>query len=290
MLGKLIKYDFKAISRTLLPLLLGVFGATILACISMKVNMSLPDYGDTSQVIRAITGLVSGLMLFAIIASIFICVIVIFQRYYRNFMKDEAYLTFTLPVTSTQHLWSKLITAFIWEIICTIAIIVCALIFAVFGTSPDSFMNTAVINGIGQGFSGLFGLLGGQGILYALEVIALMLVGSVFGIMQIFLAMTIGGMLAKKHKGLAAVGFYFAINIVVSIISTAITSIIAMRTSEVIVDSFDFATGNALESAGSVVARVVHPMLISYIVMFAVFSVGMFILCRYFLKNKLNVE
>ena len=41
---------------------------------------------------------------------------VLIVRYYRNLYGDEGYLMNTLPVTPAQHVWAKLICAFLWEL------------------------------------------------------------------------------------------------------------------------------------------------------------------------------
>ena len=45
---------------------------------------------------------------------------------------------------------------------------------------------------------------------------------------MLFLAVTIGSIVAKKHKILASVGFYYIINSIVSTIMTAFTMILSL--------------------------------------------------------------
>ena len=40
--------------------------------------------------------------------------VVMIQRFYKNVLGDEGYLTLTLPVNVHEILWSKLIVSFVW--------------------------------------------------------------------------------------------------------------------------------------------------------------------------------
>ena len=90
-------------------------------------------------------GLLAVVMVLAIIAACFLVFFIICAHFYRNLMTDEGYLTFTLPVKTSEILWSKLITAMLWTIISVVVIGLCVLMFvglstaASFGAMRNSF-------------------------------------------------------------------------------------------------------------------------------------------------------
>lgn len=142
-------------------------------------------------------------------------------RFYKRCFTDEGYLTFTLPVTNHQILLSSIINCIIGTLIVILtAALAAAIIFAMFLLAInsiqtilwadvwiawsevctqlwDSFVKNIDLFAI-LGFSGLFGALS--------EIILLML------------SVTIGSLIAKKHKILAAVGAYYGIGMVKSIV------------------------------------------------------------------------
>lgn len=55
-------------------------------------------------------------MSLAIIATAVATVVLRLRRFYFNMLKDEGYLTFTLPATVGQHIASKMIVCITWVI------------------------------------------------------------------------------------------------------------------------------------------------------------------------------
>ena len=115
MLSKLIKYDFKALSRVLWPTMAAVVGATLIAALCFLFDSRTIGNAD-SGLIQVIAAILAAIMMLAIIAASFLVFFVICAHFYRNLMTDQGYLTFTLPVKTTEILWSKLITAMLWKI------------------------------------------------------------------------------------------------------------------------------------------------------------------------------
>ena len=108
MLGKLIKHEFRATARLMLPLFLVVI---LLSCF-MRLTASVLALGDgRSFVLRLLSGLFSTGFVLSIFASLIFSVVMMVSRFYKNLMTDEGYLMFTLPVGVHSLLWSKLITA-----------------------------------------------------------------------------------------------------------------------------------------------------------------------------------
>ncbi len=292
MLGKLIKHDFSSLSRILLPTQLAVVGATIIAtagfAFNMRTDMMASMQGASAQFLRLITGFISVMMLLAIIASSFLIAFIIFQRFYKNFMCDEGYLTFTLPVTVNQLLWSKLITAMLWTIISGLVIFICVNIFFIFGTSTQHFANFEFYQHFGEFVRETVGILGGKLVLPCVEFVILVLISLAFSLLHVYLSLIIGGVVSQKHKLLAGIGFYFAINIAVGILSTLGQFLIS---GNFVQNMNSMPMGPmAASEAFSLVFDAMQPFLLFYIVLTAVLTAGFFALSHYLLKNKLNLE
>ena len=211
MLGKLIKHDFTSLSRVLFPTQLAVLAATILATLGFAFNIragfSNIEAGGFMNLLRLLTGFLSGVMMLAIIAASVLVAFIIFQRFYKNLMCSEGYLTFTLPVSTSEILWSKLITAMLWTIISSVVIFICVNIFVLFGTGHSGIVNTEVYNQIGKALHDVNNIIGARIAWPIIEFVLLTVVGMAYSILQIYLALIIGGIVSQKHKILASVGF-----------------------------------------------------------------------------------
>lgn len=102
MLGKLIKYEFKACGRTFFPLYIGIL---VLAAINGLCNnyniFSIGDNGTSlSFSIENVQGILM-LVLFALFVALFVLTILLtIQRFKKNLLDEEGYLMFTLPVST----------------------------------------------------------------------------------------------------------------------------------------------------------------------------------------------
>ena len=104
MFHKLLKYEFTAVGRELLPVYLMMIAAAILANIFMPIKAVISS--AFALIFLAIT---VGAMVVTLVTTI--------NRFQKNLLGDEGYLMFTLPVTSPQLLGSKLLSALLWNII-----------------------------------------------------------------------------------------------------------------------------------------------------------------------------
>lgn len=105
MLRKLLKYDFKSMSKMMWTIVLGVIILSILASAAFTVNMRFS--GDTvagsavfSQILSVVSGLFTAFSVFVICAASMAVIILLAYRFYKNFFDNEGYLTFTLPVST----------------------------------------------------------------------------------------------------------------------------------------------------------------------------------------------
>lgn len=285
MLGKLFKYENKAVSKLLMPLTLAVIILPVLGALILKMQFIFGDKFENGSIISSIFSLASGIMIFfiviATISACFISLFILMQRYYKNLFSDEGYLTFTLPVKTGSIILSKLFTAVIWSVIITICTIIGVMIFVLFGTSA-SFINNEVVDGFSQVFKQIFEFYftgSAVQIIYLIELLISIIVSLFTNILLMYLAITIGCQIAKKHKVLASIGMYFVISSVVSVLST----IIQVITTTTLYGGFDFIY---VEPTLSDVTLILLPSIIFSIIL----GVCYFLLNNYILKNKLNIE
>jgi hypothetical protein len=283
MLKKLIKYEFKSVSRKLIPLILGTLALAILTSILFTVNFRMLGSDSESVASSVFSMVLITLMIFsilAIVASIFVTWFILMQRYYKNFFGDEGYLTFTLPVKTSDHLTAKLISGVVWMLAGVLTVVVSVLLLVVFGTAENGqIMNTEVLRAISEAFADALDYVGiGNGIAYIIEVIVLLLIECTAQTMLFYLAITIGSIIAKKHKILASVGVYLGINAITGTIANIGVAIIFVGKDIKMLNELDFLFNSA------------HTMLILFILFYLVMGVVSFIISKYLLTKKLNLE
>ncbi|OLR56829.1 hypothetical protein BHK98_12595 [Hornefia porci] len=107
MLGKLLKYEIRAVGRIMLPLYAALL---ILSVVFGALMASDPDM-DMYKTIIAFTTLL--LVLVSTIVGIMTLVMIV-QRFNKNIYGSEGYLTLTVPASISTHIWNKTISALIW--------------------------------------------------------------------------------------------------------------------------------------------------------------------------------
>ena len=110
MLGKLIKYEFRATRRTMLPLYAALLCVALLTRLSMSA-LSAPGGGAHHgflNFVAGIMGMLFGLLTFALG---FITLFLMAQRFQKNLLGDEGYISFTLPVTVSQNIAATLMVS-----------------------------------------------------------------------------------------------------------------------------------------------------------------------------------
>lgn len=104
MLGKLLKYDFRSISRSMFPVYALTIGLSVLLSVMARMRL------DSSQIFTAAFVLFVSLIVGSTIGT----VILLNQRFSVGLLGNEGYLYFALPVKTEEHICSKLINAIVW--------------------------------------------------------------------------------------------------------------------------------------------------------------------------------
>lgn len=123
MLGKLIKHEFRATARIMLPLIGALLAVSILANLSMR-QVGSPNAGQSS-VLNILSTIALILFGVGIMAVFIMSIVLMVQRFRSNLLQDEGYIMFTLPVTAHGLIWSKIIVSAVW-FLATIAAIAAA--------------------------------------------------------------------------------------------------------------------------------------------------------------------
>ena len=217
MFKKLLKYDFKAIWKLWIICAASALGISIIGGISIKLltdqSLSLP------VLLQLVLGFWFFISVITLSAFLIATQILIYVRFYKHLFSDEGYLTFTLPVKRATLYISKTVNAVIWSILSGIVFIVAVLIMLFFATSSVYGNFFGVFAEIGSIFrdAHLGEILGVaivivDGILFALA-------ATWFGVSLTQFCITVGATIARKHKILAAIGIYYAVNTVVGLIT-----------------------------------------------------------------------
>ena len=110
MLSKLMKHEFRATGRILLPVYLLLLLTSGLCCLFLHLS----ERYDTMaiNIFQHLT--LTAFIITAVGAAVLTAVLMVY-RFYKNLMTDEGYLMFTLPASTGQIIWSKLIVALVWS-------------------------------------------------------------------------------------------------------------------------------------------------------------------------------
>lgn len=117
MFGKLLKHEFSAIAKELLPVYLLMIAAAVITNLLFLTRFNTP-FIIASVIFGAIT-----------VAAVVITLVTLIRRFRRNLLKDEGYLMFTLPVTTEQLILSKAVAAIIWAAIGLLCGLLCGVLF-----------------------------------------------------------------------------------------------------------------------------------------------------------------
>lgn len=234
MLKKLFHYDNKALAGKLLPVQLAIIAGSLLAGGCLAYNLVQGEAWSNAmphnQVLSTLLSVVMVLLLVAIAASALITMVLICIYFYRNLFCDEGYLTFTLPVTTSQIIWSKVLAGFVWTLINLLAVCLGMAIFLGIGFSPfygePAFAQTierinAALTEI-ETISGNFHLG-----LYFDFCIVCSLISAFCSLVITFFAIVAACIISHRHRVLVALGLLFGISFVASIVSSIATALMS---------------------------------------------------------------
>ena len=231
MFAKLLKHEWRATRGVigLLCVIILIAGLTIggVMCRILtadEVVMELNENTVASETAMSdMEEVICVLLIIAGVMAVAVCgagsVFVVVYRFYKRCFTDEGYLTFTLPVNQHQILLSSFLNSvfgvFLVVLACFGAVMLAGGMFLLALNSTQEILWADVwlswqdvwqqlVDSFRKNI-GQFALLGFSGLVSALS-----------ELMLLMLAVTIGALVAKKHKILAAVGVYYGIGMVQS--------------------------------------------------------------------------
>ena len=267
MLGKLLKYDFRSVSREYMLL----WPAALLIALVMRFTIFSRLDTVENNLLANITNVLTVFIYIAVLVAMFIITLLfIIQRFYKGVLGGEGYLMNTLPVRPWQLVTSKLICAVVLLLVSTA---VAAL--SVFLMFPISLQDILRID-----FSTLWERLMEvfpSFPLLVVEFILCSLAGTIASVTQLYFAMALGNLFGKNRL-LGSIVSYVGISMVLNILSTVVTTILSMSATYY------------YKLWAETPAVTFHAFLWFAIIASILLSVVFFFGTTYILKNKLNLE
>jgi hypothetical protein len=286
MLGKLIKYEFKATARLFLYAYLAII---VLAAVNLVLEKA------SGSDVTIFEGIFGGLFALAIIAVSVITLVVIVVRYYRNLLGNEGYLMFTLPVKTHSLILSKLIVGFVWTV-ATAA--VCILGVLIISAGPGDFFRVC-----GDAIAEL-GKAGYDVNLWIFCIVLLLITCTVCSILEFYAAMSIGPHITKNRLGGSILGYI----IIVVVTQIAVTLVLFIGYGRRMMEGFGpdgaltLSDGTTLTAQSEISDGMLYDPVLAHsvnsdglqllavcIVINVAVAAGCMILSNYMLKRKLNL-
>lgn len=274
MLGKLIKYEFKATGK-FMGLMYGVF-IILSAMISIGIAANIDEvFASISQRFQ-LGGLIIGLFIALIVIMFVIMNVVVIsgmyfysiKRFKDNILGDEGYLMHTLPVKTRDHILSKCIVSVIWSVASLVVVTIGYFVLILGISETDIFKITAHVLSQIQWDNYLLTQIS----LISLEGIFCFIVMLVNIYLHIYASMAVG-FSQNTQRVLKSIGVYILITIVANIFETVLATPLINWSS---LQSNNFTN--------------FHIIILSGIIINAVTSVAYYFLTQHFLDKKLNLQ
>ncbi len=263
MLGKLLKYDFKNLYKTLLPIYLITLVITILTVI-------LNNLSDTSNLFSTL----NALMILSYVVILMVLIVGTFflsiRDFYLDFATERGYLINTLPVKKSTIITSKFITS-VTTMLSSIVVMFISILILVIGNGEwTSFANS---------FANFFKDIPGDAVVMLILMAVLMIVAYISGLAVCFLSIALG-----QLKNTNKLGFSFLAYIILYVIYEMYFTF-ALTFVGMVSPDFVRSLDNEIGAIASV--NILFGILIGLVIVFTVIVTP---IINYILKNKLNLE
>ena len=270
MLRKLIRHELRATGRVMGPMLLLVLAAAVGG--NLSTNRLLEA---KSGVLHTLGIVLLAVFVLAIVAACILAFALMVQRFYRNLLRDEGYLTMTLPVSVHEHIWAKLLTSLIWWMAVTAAVAAGVFILT---------FSQSTVNWIGQILRQLsisdLNLSRNlpHMVLFCAELLGLLLVGCACVCLQFYAALAVGHSFTHHKNALSVLGF-FVLPMGWSLIQSAAMYLLKLVSPE----------GIRLGMQSLPPVTQTHLTLLGVTAAMAIPAALYYAITAYFLKNRLNL-
>ena len=186
MLGKLIKYDFKAMAKMMVPVYIAMIILTAVTTLLTKLRAEG----------TVVFGIFLTLFITVISGSAFVTLVACVKRFVDGLLKNEGYLSFALPVKTSTHILAKVINALIW---CVFEVIVLGICFFVM------LMTLGGIREFAQFFVEVMARLDVEAVWFLVKTLALMMLELAAFICLIFTAYSVSHLFGKHSTAVATI-------------------------------------------------------------------------------------
>lgn len=259
MLKKLLKYDFKTLIHTLLP----IYGISLILSIISNIAIHI---NKLTPIFKVPIAFITGLSILLCIGVVFITFIIGIVNFYKQTVKDEGYLLHTLPVSKNSILVSKLLSLISMEVLSLVVAIITALI--TLNVSPDKVCDVIkfVLDKIGDYK------------LTALLITLAMFVGQITNILLVYVSISFG----QKHSTNKLL-FSIIYGVVVYNITQIVTTVIYLPL---------LLNNKYIEALSQTIpeSHILNVMLLVAIVTSLIINIVYYILTKKNLETKLNLE
>ena len=272
MFGKLMKYDFRSYFKSLLP----IWGAILILAVINGFTLRRGDMPSVESY-NAFFTFVLPLMLFicSFVAMAVTTLVLIIQRFYQGLLGNEGYLMFTLPVSRSQLIGSKLTVSVIVQLISFVVMALSGLILGLL-LGREYFLDfiPKAFSFLGEVFE-QYPHQSRSVVLICLELFLLMLTASAGSSLHLYAAMSLGH-LSRKQRVAASVLAWVGLNVVFSNLGARALSGFFRNS------SFRL---SELDSAGDFML-----LLLMFILASALLDAIYWAISEWVLKRKLNLE
>lgn len=264
MLGKMIKYDLKALSRYLLPLYAVLIGSSVGLRICIEISSG---FGTSALgvIISALFGFTYFLSIFATIGGLFIILAI---HYNKSLLTEQGYFFLTLPVSFDAHLLGKILSGAVFSLASVLAVFVSSLPMLLGNVELPEIVRflSDVLDFVREMFMQKYGVL----------IVIFWLINGLIGTqIMIYFCITVGS-LFKRRKTFGAFLVFLGQSLVTNILSACLS-----------VNRFtNIRAVSAMFNENAAISTLVLESSIFYFVIFALEYFG----ARAVLKNKLNLE
>ncbi len=263
MLNKLLKYDFKNLYKTLLPIYLITLVITILTVIFNNLS-------DTSNLFSTL----NALMILSYVVILMVLLVGTFflsiRDFYLDFATERGYLINTLPVKKSTIITSKFITGVVTMLSSIVVMFISILILVIGNGEWTSFAN---------GIANIFRDIPSDAVVMLILMTVLMIVAYISGLAVCYLSIALGQLKNTNKLGYSFIA-YIILYIIYEMYFTFSLTFIGMI-------SPDFV--NSLDNEIGVISSVniLFGILIGLVIIITAIITP---ITNYILKNKLNLE
>lgn len=269
MVKNLYKHEFKAWLRIMSV----IFGITL----AMGGLLRFLQFFESDSVYYIILlGAAIFVFLMALLVSLSAPTVFGIVRFYRNLFTGEGYLSFTLPVTTANHLNVKVNTAVTFSLlsglVCILSIMLATAgeVFAEI-CKAASYLIKQIPENISEHLVG-----------YCIEFLSLLVISLFAEYLFLYTCVCIG-QLFRKNRILAAVGVYFGFYVLSQIFNTVLSVILVILEESALLTWLYTAIEQHPYGAA-------HTMLCGSVVLIGLLATVYYLICHRIIRKKLNLE